>query len=77
MSNIVTEASEEYKQTYGKLIKGDMFRTEVGGRIKMKTDTDGFSGVAAIDLTAGTTYSYKTTQEVFPVTSVSIQRERK
>lgn len=77
MSNIVTEASAKYKQTYGKLIKGDMFRIEVGGRIKMKTDAQGFSGITAIDLTSGDTYSYKTTQEVYPVTGVSIQRDRK
>lgn len=77
MSNIVTEASAEYKQTYGKLIKGDMFRAEVGGRIMMKTDAQGFSGITAIDLTSGDTYSYKTTKEVYPVTGSSIQRDHK
>lgn len=77
MSNTVIEASAEYKQAYGKLINGDMFRIGAGGSIRMKTDKEGYSGIAAIDLETGVTYSYKTTYEVYPVTGVSIQRDRK
>lgn len=69
----VTANVKQTTITYGLIRTGESFRRDSqGSKLFIKTDADGVSGKACVDLSSGCTYSYKDEHDGFSIVDAEV-----